>query len=535
MPRIVQSRNIRNNYRLLLFQSPHIKMSALRAFKWIGGILIFGGFLYVTATGSDPDLFWHLRVGQWVVEHGDVPHADEYSHTMAGHEWVDHEWAQEALLWKAHAGGWWPAVILSFSFIAFFPFAVWLKRAEGFAYAFAVILASAVALRFIGVRPQTVSFSLFFILYELLRLRDAAGGRKRVFLSASLPLFFLIWANLHAGFAGGLVLFAAFIAGRALDGGVRRFSFSGRGLQETALFLICAAAPLLNPYGAGLYKEVLAVGSSSLTARYVQEWGSSLIFPDAAIALLLGSFLFLLIEFRLQYPRRLLVPSVVFLLMFLKSLRMGPLFLVAAMPVFFKGCENIAHRAGEAIRLRGVRYARATVALGLAAWFGVSVAAHRPVPFPEAAVSFLNNRAGSGERIVLFNDYGWGGYLIMHAPLVPVFVDGRMPHWADETGASAMQDYLSVALDKEKDAWRGVFSRRGVNTVLIKRKEQQAEEQNALLALAVRIAGKSTAVRNIAAELTRGGARDLETLLHEEGWKTVWEDDVAVLLAAPAR
>ena len=33
---------------------------------------------------NDPDSYWHLAVGRWIVEHGTVPTVDPLSHTMRG-------------------------------------------------------------------------------------------------------------------------------------------------------------------------------------------------------------------------------------------------------------------------------------------------------------------------------------------------------------------------------------------------------------------------------------------------------------------
>src|SRR5919197_4765573 len=44
----------------------------------------------------DPDIWWHLRVGQWVVEHGTVPQTDPFS--QAGRPWVAYSWLYEVTL-----------------------------------------------------------------------------------------------------------------------------------------------------------------------------------------------------------------------------------------------------------------------------------------------------------------------------------------------------------------------------------------------------------------------------------------------------
>jgi hypothetical protein len=80
------------------------------------GILLFGLLAMTARNAVDPDLWWHLRTGQWIVETGHVPHSDPFSFTRAGRAWVAHEWLSEAVfyeLWK-HGGA---AALIVFSAI----------------------------------------------------------------------------------------------------------------------------------------------------------------------------------------------------------------------------------------------------------------------------------------------------------------------------------------------------------------------------------------------------------------------------------
>ena len=69
-----------------------------RAF--FGGILLFGLLAMTARSATDPDLWWHLRTGQWIVETGHVPHSDPFSFTRAGHAWVSHEWLSEVVFYE---------------------------------------------------------------------------------------------------------------------------------------------------------------------------------------------------------------------------------------------------------------------------------------------------------------------------------------------------------------------------------------------------------------------------------------------------
>src|SRR5262245_60695430 len=49
----------------------------------------------------DPDLWWHLRVGQWIVEHGRLPQTDPFSQLgiETGKPWLAYSWLFELLVY----------------------------------------------------------------------------------------------------------------------------------------------------------------------------------------------------------------------------------------------------------------------------------------------------------------------------------------------------------------------------------------------------------------------------------------------------
>src|SRR5277367_3273285 len=90
---------------LQALHSPQIAFSAI----------LLSGLLAMTARNAvDPDLWWHLRTGQWILDTGHVPRSDPFSFTRAGHAWVAQEWLSEVVfyeLWK-HGGA---AALIVFS------------------------------------------------------------------------------------------------------------------------------------------------------------------------------------------------------------------------------------------------------------------------------------------------------------------------------------------------------------------------------------------------------------------------------------
>ena len=56
-----------------------------RSFGWVAGI----------ARLSDNSFFWHLRTGEWILDHGTVPRHDVFSFTAPGTKWVAQSWLAE--------------------------------------------------------------------------------------------------------------------------------------------------------------------------------------------------------------------------------------------------------------------------------------------------------------------------------------------------------------------------------------------------------------------------------------------------------
>ncbi|MBI3685496.1 hypothetical protein HY250_03775 [Candidatus Azambacteria bacterium] len=137
------------------------------------------------------------------------------------------------------------------------------------------------------------------------------------------------------------------------------------------------------------------------------------------------------------------------------------------------------------------------------------------------------------KRITVFNEYGWGGYFIQHAPYMKVFIDGRMPHWADRDGNSAMKDYIKVFYGKDESARREVLERRKVNLVIV---SNPSSPSSALLWGAhapffLRNIFNSALMRRINDFLTLGEEPVLlNQWLAAHHWDVVYTDATAVIL-----
>src|SRR5512142_3123934 len=52
---------------------------------------------------KDPDIWWHIKVGDWIVQNHSVPHVGIFSRTAGSQPWVAYSWACEVLQSRAYA------------------------------------------------------------------------------------------------------------------------------------------------------------------------------------------------------------------------------------------------------------------------------------------------------------------------------------------------------------------------------------------------------------------------------------------------
>lgn len=519
------------------------------------GIFLFFGFLYIAGNMEDPDLGWHLRVGEKILVDKTVPHFDEYSWTMLGFEWVNHEWSVDALLALMDSYNLWFVTIFLFAIFAFAPFAIWIKRSDNFAHLLVVILAATSIISFVGVRPQIISFLLFFIVFEILYRLNLNNNNKNTdcfvprndrnknkFMMFLLSLIFLIWANLHAGFFAGLIIFGLFIVSKKWI-----LKDSSPILRMTTLFIFSSIATFINPYGWKLYKEIFTVILSSDTMRYIAEWLPIFSKFNFILILYLGIFFALILIFRKKYqPVYLLIPAF-FALAAVKSARNWPMFLVVSMPVLFSGIDFVKEEIKAAQNKKPLNRKTRMILRNISIvafvfiiiFFGYRLYKYDAMEFPDKATEFLNDKIESGQwqDVKLLNTYGWGGYLINNAPNTKVFIDGRMPHWVDENGDSAMKDYIKIFYSKNTEDWKEVFSRRGIEVVLIENKNNTSPKKSFLEdnfpdyfeKIKQFLRSKKSIMR--ANEILNGkSAINLKDTLLANGWAIEYEDEVTVIL-----
>ena len=451
-----------------------MKISRLTRAQTFAGILLFGLLAMTARNAVDPDLWWHLRTGQWIMETGHIPRSDPFSFTRAGRPWVSHEWLSEVAfyeIWK-HSGA--AGLIIFSAIVTTAGFMLLYLRSPGKPYwaAATVVLGALAAAPVWGVRPQMFTFALASLLLWLLE-----RGQERPRLLLWLPPLFLLWLNLHAGFALGPALLVAYSAGLVWEVAAGDISWQAIRLYFLRILLAltaCLALVPLNPSGAQLYRYPLDVLRSAAMRSFIIEWSP----PDFHQVRYLPLFLIwlaLLWAFASSGSRprgRVLVPLFLTFLAALDAVRHIPLLVLLAAPVIaapfpsaLSGTQFAWTRPASSGRR--ARFAFRGVVLLLMAGFALTRWASlirnqawaEAESFPVQAVEFL--RSHSMPRR-LFVYYDWGGYAIWKLyPEYRVFVDGR----ADLYGDDLLHQFQEAA--QLRAGWEQVLDRWGVQAVLV--------------------------------------------------------------------
>ena len=434
-------------------------------------VLLLGLFGMTARPATDPDLWWHLRTGQWIVENGRIPHSDHFSFTRAGQPWVSHEWLSEVGFYEARkhigAGGLiaFSAMVITAGFLLLY------LRCPGKPHwaAAAVALGALASAPAFGVRPQMFTFALASLLLWLLE-----RGEQRPWLLVSIPPMFLLWLNLHAGFALGPALMVAYGVGLLVEValGDTPWQEAGPVLARLALLVLaCMALVPLNPSGVQLYRYPLDTLRSSGMRSFIVEWFSPNFHELKFISFLIAFLLLLaVLACKRTRPRaRTLVPLVLTTLLALDAVRHIPIFVLFAIPVIASGLAASSspvrsHTSSPTAPARTMFCGLAVVlmaGLALARWgiLARDQAATEAQQFPEKAMEALRSRDLGGR---VFAYYDWGGYTIYKLyPKYRVFVDGR----ADLYGDDLLQQFQTAV--QLRTGWREVLDRWNVRAVLL--------------------------------------------------------------------
>jgi hypothetical protein len=391
----------------------------------------------------DPDIWWHLRTGHWIFDHGRVPATDPFSAYGSGKPWVAYSWLFEILIYTLFTKLGLIGILaftVSMSLLIAFVLHSALRR-MGLPFMVEVFFV-AVALGAMSnlISPRSWLFSILFFTVELLILFHVRRTAKVAPLLA-LPPLFVLWANLHMQFVYGLAVVGLFLV-EVLLLQLPSVSLSPRhrpsiSLRRVAfLLLACLVATFITPYHFRLYIPIFEVIGQSGAFQMILEL-LPLSFRTLTDWLVIG--LTMAAAFVLGWQRAWLPFPTLLLLMgtFLAFRARRDVWVLVLAAVFIISEFGTFVKSEPSFGFTKLRTICVIVALTVAIYL---MGLHRQVSedqleiaverqFPVAAVKFINEKNYSGP---LYNHFNWGGYLIWALPRIPVSMDGRMNVHGDQ-------------------------------------------------------------------------------------------------------
>jgi hypothetical protein len=450
-----------------LFQTRHVFVA----------ILALGLFTMAARSVTDPDVWWHLRTGQLIVQTHAVFRTDPYSFTRFGQPWIDHEWLSQILIFGLYRLASWGGLIAGFGAVTAAAFLVVFLRCPGRPYIAGLItlLGAFASAPSWGVRPQMLTLLLASVL--LLILERSYQHPKLLWWT---PALVLLWVNLHAGYALGIGLMALFLVGDALDaafGFKDEAPLAARFRVLALAIVVCMAAVLLNPYGLAMYAYPLETLRSRAMQSYIGEWFS----PDfhryaylPTLVMILATVALPMLSPRRLRPRELLLLSVTTYAA-LRSVRHIAIYALVAIPILSGQVQAWLQASGLATWTESKHtlmtpfktFANAILLGGFLVFMVARVryvadrqAAMEAQELPAAAVSFI---ATHRPPAPILNHYNWGGYFIWRLyPQYRVYIDGRADLYGD-----AFLDDLATTYYLRGDSWQSLFEKWRIRTVVL--------------------------------------------------------------------
>lgn len=376
---------------------------------------------------QDPDFWWHLRTGRWMVENGRLPSQDLFTFTVPGHVWTDHEYLTEVVMWLIFSATGTVGIAIVFGLITWAGF--WLIYRQVRRQPFVIVglglaLGALAGWPIWGPRAQMITFA--FTCLELYWLHGYLSGRSRAL--NFFPLVMALWANLHGGWVIGFVWLGVALVAEVV-GWVWEPSNPAHRAHVRFLAIVTAAslvAVLATPHGFSLYLYPFQTQGSVAQQKLIVEWFS----PDFHQIYLrpFEAMVFIVIAgFALRRPRLYeFLLTMAALGLALESVRHVALFVAAATPVMIATYSDywkeLASARGWKFQLPArPAFATITAVMLVLILFvtlvkidaDISPAAQQRLDassYPIGAADWLAAHPGVGTR--MFNQYGWGGYLV---------------------------------------------------------------------------------------------------------------------------
>ncbi len=401
---------------------------------------------------KDPDLGWHLRYGQYFVNHGHVLRENIFSSMMPGYQWANGSWGTDVLTYILFTWGGFLALSVAGAIIVASTFFFFSKAArltvlqEMFYFPIFVYLLYPInSSSFRGQQISLLFLGIFFFL--LSKYKDHP---KIIF---SLPLLFLLWVNMHEESFLGLALFTVWALGIAIVG-----SFKKNVIPVATSLVAAFFITIINPFGYGIHQVALSHVNDPLLGKineYIPFLTLTRTWWNELIAIAFSFFVIVFSVSKKTLVKNLPVVSGLFLMlcMSLAVKRYAwPFYymIILLLPLLsthtIKISKEILKACSVLVFIISFSYVYVTTDFFKHEFTWNTYCRMQEVPCSQKAGKYLvDHKLGKN----LFTSYDWGGWMIWNFPSIKPSIDGRMHLWRDNNGYSALVDYDQYVENKK--------------------------------------------------------------------------------------
>ena len=458
-------------------------------------VFIFLAFWYKTSIFLDPDFGWEIRMGQYILKNG-IPYTDPLSYTMPSYPIIAHYWLSSSLITRIYpvfgyvglAG-----IVSCFSLLAM----LILVPRKGFSLSLIpLLLATSGLFSYASVRPHF--FTWLFLAFIFRITTDKMLWKKYCWY---IPLLFILWTNIHGGFAAGLFLILIKLV-------VDTWHKKKIDKQIALISILSIIATFINPYGIYVWREIFITIFDPGTRIGINEWQPFI----SRLSLIHAPVLVLPLVLFARYFRSFTLLEKCFFVILLingfSSSKMYPMWLLYSIYFSTKGLLFLTYEVKNnkiaSQKLNIILSCLLIIAGTYTSTYGFRVyTIYKQLSeerfYPKKAVEFIKLHPTQGH---IFSSFSWGGYVLWKLPEHKTFVDGRMPHWENQNASNseskkAIDDFQKIL--KTELAFDNIASKYTIDTLLLP-KEYRKKFKKFFLAL------------------------------KKDDWKTIYKDDISVIL-----
>lgn len=465
-------------------------------------------FLVTFSLPYNPDLGWHLKNGELILQTKSVLQKDPFSHTLPGFDFVNHSWLTDVLLSSiySHLGlvgiAVFSSLLLSLTLLILF--AVFQASVFSSLSLFSVL--------WLLIKEDYRGFHAQFMTLFFLSLLFALFCRKPRVLPVGLPFIFLLWANFHGGAPIGLVVLFVLVGGKL-------FCLSKSKIEtRTVIFYLfvlclCLLAVFCNPAGIRYWQNFYIHLTDNVQKEYIVEWRNLSLDNLTGVTFLIFSLItfFGWLIFFFKNPANFFL-SIFFIFSAFFVRRNLPLFALffvfsalelwrsLSIKVFFHPTAKKILPFLVLLPILIFTFPKIKREVKISSDL-TQYCSRVPTFCPAEAAQFLSQTEIKGK---MFNLYSWGGFLIWQAPKYKVFVDGRMATWKKEDVYPFYDHEMVIRLNP---GWEEILEKYDISWAIIPANPY----------------------------LIGGTWYDLSSALWQKGWQEIYRDNIASVLKKELR